>query len=201
MAGRKPRESRDEQSGVTPLHGPRGGHKNPGTGRTSGIQPDGTWVPAYRGQRRPFAEGNDAAVTHGATSPAKIKPRAEAIINSVLEDPLMPGHLRSPAFRYALQAWAEAEAASSLLYDWIAEQSIETLVFPRLGATRAPIELWQTMAKTAATLRGKLGLDPASYSKISKNLGLEKKAAEDGLTLLATAGAAIVAARAEITAG
>jgi len=199
VAGRRQGKSRDEEAGVTPLHGrpPRGTAK----GTPSGIGPDGVWHPAVPGQRPPFAPGNTINLTHGATCPAKIRPRAEEIVRSVLEDALMPDHLRSPAFRFALQAWAEAEAAAAMLYDWICEQSIETLVFPRLGATKAPVELWQTMAKTAMTLRGKLGLDPASYARISKDLGIAENASENQLRGAAQRGALIVARRAAIGEG
>lgn len=34
--------------------------------RASGIEIDGTWLPAFAGQRRPFGLGNQAAQKHGA---------------------------------------------------------------------------------------------------------------------------------------
>jgi hypothetical protein len=51
----------------------------------SGIQPDGSFVPAFEGQREPVTPGNAASVTHGAYTALRLKPRAAEIAQLLRE--------------------------------------------------------------------------------------------------------------------
>ena len=191
MAGRKPRVPRDEQAGVTPLHGPRHG---------SGIQADGTWVPEFPGQKPPFAKGNRLSVRSGAQGRDAVE-RAAMLMNQVIADPDMPAHLKSPAFSFSLQGWARVQAAADLYYEYAMALDPEEGSTARRIAGKAPLEIWLQMEKTAATMRKALGMDPTSYAKIMKDLGLQRKSADEMLKALAGTGAQIVARRRELGAG
>ena len=176
------------------------GHRPPPAG--SGIRADGTWVPQFDGQGEPFPEGEDhPSFTHGAYSDAEIAPRARALAQSVLEDAAMPDHLRSPAFQYAVQAWSRMEIASQLLLEYISGQGIGAMVTPRMGGTKTPMEQWKSFEMAAARMRSDLGISPASYARLAKDLGIAQKASEDGLERLAGHGAEIVGRRREIGPG
>jgi len=58
---------------------------------------------------------------HGARSDRVVLPRAEAIEAALLEDPGVPDHLRSPAFRPAVRGWAKAEAIEERLFAHVEE--------------------------------------------------------------------------------
>ena len=193
MAGRRPRAPRDEQAGVTPLHGPR----------RSGLSDDGvTFVPQFPGQRPPFTLGNEAAVQHGGASRRAVV-LARSLVNAVLEDPDMPQHLRSPAFRHSLEAWARLQTMADMIFPWMADLEIDEMTAPqgRIGNGKSRLELYLIAEKSAATARARLGLDPVSYAKIKKDLGIAANASEDALAKLAKAGAQITARRAELEAG
>ena len=68
----------------------------------SGLDEQGRWTPTFPRQRPPFAEGNTAALTHGATSETRIRPVARNHRRRVLRqlglragelDPLARGYL------------------------------------------------------------------------------------------------------------
>ena len=107
----------------------------------------------------------------------------------------------SPAFRSAVLAWGRAEAVASLLFDWLALQDIDGLITPRLAATKAPVDTWRSLEAHAANLRSKLGIDPVSYARIAKDLGIAQKASEDALERLAGKGAEITSRRLELEGG
>lgn len=137
-------------------------------------------------------------------SPARIKVLAQAIILRVLENPAMPDHLRSPLFRPSLDAWARTEAGLQMIYDWMSDQIEQggtgAMMVPPMPGTKAPMETWMLLERSAATLRSKLGMDPVSYAKIARDLGLGSKNEQDRLERMAEQGAGIVA-RAELESG
>ena len=170
MAGRRPRPARDG-SPLAPSKSVK--QLRPRRGPASGSWIDGEWVPepetrAYRddgfqpGEDPPnaFDEENDFATVHGAHSERALAPRALAFVTSMLEDAASPEHLRSPAFRSAVLAWGRAEAAASLLFDYISGMEMEGLITPRLAATKAPVDTWRSLEAHAAGMRSKLGIDP-----------------------------------------
>jgi hypothetical protein len=134
-------------------------------------------------------------MVHGAYSDRVAGARAEVLMTSVLEDAECPDHLRSPMFRFTLGAWCRAESVASVLYEYIMTLSTEEMMTPRLAGTRAPVDLWKAADAHAANLRSKLGLDPVSYARIAKDLGIASKASEDALGRLAETGKGIVERR------
>jgi len=203
MAGRKPKTPAHK---VTPL---RGRAARPRQLPQAGYWADGEWYePGDESRRDGFDPGNSVFegednpnFTHGAKSGVTVAERAAKLLTSALEDGTMPDHLRSPAFRSAVQAWAEAEAVASLLFDWLNGKDVEESVRPPLAATKAPVDLWRSAHSHAANLRSKLGIDPVSFARIRADLGLNHKANEDALEKLSGTGAAIVARRLELEGG
>ena len=215
MSGRRPRRTRDEQSNVTPLHGERvralPGQSRPGTERVrgpgrpglSGIGEDGVWRPVNPTQRPPFQPGHDprrdkaaeASTTHGAKTPAKVEEKAREIQAGALGNPAWPDHLRSPMFGPAVWAWAKAEAAEDMIWSYICDQGLEMAMTLKPGASRALMDIWMAAHTRAGNARKDLGLTPASYAKIVKDLGLQEKATEAALQGLAATGASITARR------
>ena len=179
---------RDDETGVTPLRGQR-----PGEAWEAKPPRGYSWPP--------FQDGNAAARVHGARSEREIGPRAVEIMTALLEDPAQPDHVRSPVFRHHVWAWARAESVAGLLFDYLAGLSFDEMVTPRLAATRSPVDLWKVADGHAGRLRSSLGLDPAGYAKIRRDLGLSQRASEEALEQLSAAGAAIVAKRRELGAG
>ena len=191
MAGRKQRRTRDEEAGVTPLHGRR----------PSGLREDGTFEPAFAGQRPPFAPGNKAAMTHGAHTEDELSPLAQQILTRLLEDPRMPDHVRSPMFLMEGAAWGRAEAAAALLWNHVAAMGIDAATRLDPGRVRSLLDMWIAAEKLAGRGRDKMGLNPSGYAKIRKDLGIAAKAGEDALESMASRGAEITARRLEIEAG
>lgn len=200
MAGRKPRKPLDEQQGnVTPLQGRRPGPRSRQPSARHGDT--GDWTEAFESQRPPFGKGHIINQVHGARNNRDVAVRARAILNEAVDNEAMPDHLRSVPFRAAVEAWARTEAMASLIWDYLVGLDPEDMMTARLGGTKSPVDLWQILENRAATMRGRLGLDPVSYAKIMKDLGLTEKRIEDGLARLAGKGAEIVSKRGEIESG
>lgn len=130
------------------------------------------WTPAFAGQRRPFAPGNQAALHHGAWSPGVVEPIADRLLaDAVAEVP----YLAEPRYGPALRAWARAEAQAQLISTYLEERG----VLDDEGSPR-PAEAALHRAETrAATRRNELGLTPASAARIGRDLA----AARGGLDL------------------
>lgn len=150
-------------------------------------------APAFEGQRPPFEPGNDAALVHGARSERYVGPLAARIAQELLEDANSPDHLREPLFAASVQAWARAEAMVTLLWRSLDGQDIEAGLAAvsttdetettvkgtttRKGTIRSlpsvidQLRRWET---TAAGLRSKLGLDPASAARVGRDLALTR---------------------------
>lgn len=202
MAGRKQQRTRDEQAGVTPLHGRRpGGRSGPHGQRSSGLREDGTFEPEFEGQREPFRPGNKAALVHGARDEDSLRPLAQQIFTRLLEDPQMPDHVRSAAFVMEGAAWSRAEAAAALIWDHVASMGVDAATRLDPGRARSLLDIWIAAEKLAGRGRDKMGLNPSAYAKISKDLGIAAKAGEDALESMASRGAQITATRLEIEGG
>lgn len=191
MAGRRPRKTPDEQAGTDPLK-PRPAHQ---------FQPGNRPANAFAPGNRISATGN---LSHGMHSKMAIKDRADHILLAMLEDPRCPDHLHTPAFAPALMAWSRAEAVASLAYDWMNdlwEAEGPAAIFTMHSVTgRTPSEVWKGHEAFASSLRAKLGMDPVSYARISRDLGLASAATEDRLARMADAGKQVTAERLGITA-
>lgn len=132
------------------------------------------WVPEFPGQRPPFAEGNEMAVKHGATSPRKVDPVAQALAVELLADGSVE-YLRAPRYASAVQAWALAEAKCALISAWVDGMPIERAAESKQGQT-SPLELLRKWEATAQTHRSRLGLDPVSAARLGKDLAQTKQA-------------------------
>jgi hypothetical protein len=192
--------TRDEQTGVTPLTGAERTRRwrerrrqDPqdataaADGEVTGVR-KGTGTPARGYSWPPFQPGHTVNLVHGARCEKMIAPRAQALETAVMESAEFPDLVRSPVFRMSLTAWTRAEAVASLLYEYIAGLEPGEMMTPRLAGTRAPVDLWRTAESHAAKLRGELGLTPTGYAKISRDLGLAGRAADEALERMASAG-------------
>lgn len=141
----------------------------------SGLAADGSWVPAFPGQRPPFELGNELgfelgnelSLHHGAYSPRRVDPRAAELVEGILADPEL-GYLAQPRFRAAVWSWARAEARVQLLEGWLSDHDStgvdgEGGVLPVLAALRQ----WSV---TASNLLGRLGLDPSSAAALGRDV-------------------------------
>lgn len=223
MAGRKPYKGRDERSGVSPMHGmpparsapplpdpPAAGERWPPRKETirPGIGKD--WPKGERG-RVVFPAGHNLGETHGTSlsSPRnreRIEVRAQEIMAAILEDPLMPGYMRTRISHDALEDYAWAQAIKELVRAWFAgivdsADDLTVMMLPQLPGTRPPIETMMTADSRSAYHRQRLGLDPLSHAKLRKDLGLDRQAVKDDLARAAAAGAEIVARQQELLPG
>ncbi|WP_059387263.1 hypothetical protein, partial [Arthrobacter sp. Hiyo1] len=132
------------------------------------------WVPEFEGQRPPFAEGNELAVKHGAKSPRKVDPIAQALVSELLADASLD-YLRAPRYAAAVQAWAKAEAKSALITEWVDSMPIEMAAESKQGQT-SPLELLRKWETTAQNHRSRLGLDPLSAARLGKDVAQARQA-------------------------
>lgn len=114
-----------------------------------------------------FGPGNTAALVHGVRSEAVFSPVAEAIAAETLVS--APEFLGDPSFRFALRAWAEAEAQVLLYESWMGQLPLEAR-YSAKGAQQPPVGMWAALSKHAAGLRTRLGLDPVSRVRIGASL-------------------------------
>jgi len=154
--------------------------------RSSGLDGDGTWAPAFPGQRRPFTSGHRLSMTHGARSERTWRPIADRIEAELLAGP-MPGYLRDVGYRPLVRRLAEAYAKERLLGAWLAETGIQEAMTAadlaewQPGAARrgammqrrlhAATGEWLRIGREASRLAGQLGLTPASCHDLGLPLG------------------------------
>lgn len=144
--------------------------------------------------------GSELHLKHGAGDlqhPNRPPPKRVLILAQQFADAFLDGYcppqLEMPQFLPAVEAWARSEARVRLLNDWIDGMSIEEMTSPpeRKGASAAvkvPVELLMQAENQAAKRRKDLGLDPASWASIQKDLGIAGRAADDAVARLAEKG-------------
>lgn len=195
MAGRRPRQTRDEQAGVSPLKPRRG----PEPGNVSGNAVPGSQGGHKFGEGNTASKGNTSTFTHGMYSRRAVEARARQIIAALMEDGLTPEHVRHPMFTLHVGALSRIEAAASLGYEYwmdVLDTEGPAAVFGmKEGVPRALIEVWAGLEQKASRLRADMGLTPAGYAKISRDLGIAASATEDRLAAAAREGHAIAARR------
>jgi hypothetical protein len=91
----------------------------------SGVSGDGAWSPAFRGQRPPFAPGNQFAVVSGYTSPARILPLAGQVRERLLDSSDCPPWLSDESYQPLLDAWAFATGQAMLLRQYVSDHPLE----------------------------------------------------------------------------
>lgn len=115
---------------------------------------------------------------------------------ALLADPRLPEHLRSALFQPAVRSWARAQAMEEFAFDWAAGKPDPDEMFElKPGVMRSPSEIWKGMDGHAARARARLGMDPVSYARIAKDLGLAERAVRAGLEEMAAEGGRIMERR------
>ena len=142
--------------------------------------------PAH-GTRPPFEKGNLLARKHGAFSRRTVDPVAEEVIAEAVE---VAPYLDRPEFRPALEAWARSEAACRLVDEWIQANGL----FDEDGKETMSIGSLISLERLAKDQRAALGLDPASRTRIEKDLAIVRGSRGD-LEALAARGRAALEAR------
>ena len=164
--------------------------------------PDGKHE-AYRWE--PFGKGNTAAMTHGAGPidrpgrlPAPREREAMDLLARFLGDrESVPEWLCWPQFRPQVEAWARWETKVKALAEYLESMPLEDQMQPTTtGGHITPLEMWMAVEKGAQSARDKLGLTPAAWAKIRRDLGLARRAEEDSLAKLGEQGAQIRRSRA-----
>jgi hypothetical protein len=128
-------------------------------------------VPAFPGQRPPFKPGHELSIQHGAWSPRKVDPLAQEVVAMVLADPAN-GHAAQPRHRFALWAFARAEAQCQLLTEYLmkagedADNGLGDLDSDRV---RTAYLLLHRAEARATTQRTRLGLDPLSAARLGRD--------------------------------
>lgn len=148
------------------------------------------WQPAFPGQRPPFAPGNQLAARHGAYSPVVVEPVAAALLAEVFADPAL-GYLDQPAYAPVVRSWATAQARCELFGTWLFEQPIEQQIVPARNGTKAPLDVWLSMVRTATALADRIGLTPLSRAKLGRDVTAAQVQA--GIAHLQQTGADLVA--------
>jgi hypothetical protein len=183
---------------------------------------NGGWIPEFPGQRPPFPPGHEITMIDGHRSERRVGPLAAQIVQDLLADPDIPGHLREPLFQASVQAWAHSEAVCALLRRWLADQDItagleattttdeeeetrtrgKTTRTTRKGNARSIPSVLETLRRyetLAMNQRRQLGLDPASAARVGRDLAVARRL-DIGATPLDEALAEIQRRR-ELTAG
>jgi hypothetical protein len=132
------------------------------------------WVPEFPGQRPPFAPGNSLAVTHGASSPARVDPIAQRYVDELLTDE-GTRYLQAPRFQSALWHWAQAQAKVQLLTEWVDGMTLQQAADSARGQT-SPLELLRKWMATSQTWAARLGLDPLSAARLGKDVAQGRQA-------------------------
>ncbi len=112
---------------------------------------------------------NTLALVHGARSSRVIDPVAAELVSDVLADPTT-SYLSQPRYSAALQAWSRHEARVLVLVAALERRGIE-------DADGNPSPWLAALAKAegaAARARSDLGLSPASYARLGRDVAAAK---------------------------
>jgi hypothetical protein len=139
---------------VTRLPSQGQGHGGPAKGAGRGG--------AARGSRPPFEDGNLASVTHGAFSDRLVNADAEGYKAALYRE---APWLERDEFRGAVNAWAKAEVRARRFGD----HSEDVLLGADGNESGASVATGRWMDR-ARRLREDLGLTPASYARIQRDL-------------------------------
>lgn len=158
----------------------------------SGVSPDdGSWTPAFPGQRQPFRAGNTAGVVTGVNSPARVGELAAQVLAELLGGKDCPEHLRDGGgqYKFTLELWASSMAQCRMLRSWLDGQDVlaamtevtqgeETEVRPSMGSAKrsvtsrrvaSVIDQLHKCEVRAGNLSARLGLDPLARVRMGKD--------------------------------
>lgn len=153
-------------------------------------------------------------MTHGARSPRRVLPLRDEIKRRLLADAGTPGYVREAKFAHALDSWATAEAVLRLLTEALSEAGIEVGAAEvtetaeestekggrgsrrsRQERSTALLDNFHRATTRAANARKELGLSPASYAGIARDVGYTFRVQEDAITRLGESGREIMRRR------
>lgn len=135
----------------------------------------------------PFEPGNEAAVTHGAHSPRKVRPVADQLKRElVAAAPWAMG----PTFAAVVEAWAVAEAQCRLLREWLDEVGI----LDDAGEPRGALKALSQAESRADRARTQLGLSPAAWASLHRAMTTGPDGTSGALEALVAQGRAMLTA-------
>lgn len=137
----------------------------------------------------PFEKGHELSLRHGAYSPRLVNPVAQALVDGALADDDL-AFLRAPCHRFALNAWARAEARVQLLTAYLEKMgSVEEAITDReeseseevhsKGRSKriskskrvaAALEMLDRAETRAEKTRTRLGMDPLSRARLGRDV-------------------------------
>lgn len=148
----------------------------------SGVQADGSWVPAFPGQRPPFELGHTLTVKHGAYSARLIRAEADA-----LRAELAMAHAPWLAELDGVEVdrWLHAEAVCRVLSGWLEENGH----IDGSGRPREASSLLLRWERLAADRRKSLGVTPMSRADMKTTAAVGAAAEQQARAALARRGA------------
>lgn len=185
---------------LVPVPKPRRRLRNPGSGKAP-VNTPASGMPASRrpalGDALRFGEpGNELGLKHGAgnlSHPETISARgiavAEGIARVLLESDYCPEQLRWPVFAAQVESWSRREAQAKLIYDYMTAMDVAERLAPVAPGSQVTVmDQWVKVEAAAERARKELGLTPASYAKIQRDLGIADRLADDKVARLGEAG-------------
>lgn len=124
------------------------------------------WIPAFPGQRPPFAPGNEwraepgneKALKHGVNSTRRVEPIAREIVKELRAIPEFDW-LRAGRFKDLLWAYARQVARRELMEAYLATLTMEQ-ASDSTGGKVSPMELSRQLGVREANLAERLGILP-----------------------------------------
>lgn len=153
-------------------------------------QEQAEWVPAFPGQRPPFAPGNtlgqrfapghEVTLRHGAYSPRCIDDRAQEVAEQLLADDGV-AFLREPAYRAALWRYAQRQARADLLHAFLLEHGEDCQGCRKCEGLE---KRWREFDTAADKASQRLGLDPLSRARLGRDVAAATVDAASFLTAM-----------------
>lgn len=126
-------------------------------------------VDDQRDEKGRAAAGNEIGVTHGAHSERKVSPRRQTALDNLGET---APWVQRPEFADAAEALADTQARAELVADWLDEHG---LIDPYEEKPRWAVQTLIKLRRLEMDQRAALGLTPASYSKVARDLAAAER--------------------------
>jgi hypothetical protein len=138
---------------------------------SDGVQPDGSWVPQFEGQRPPFARGNELELVHGGRAVVSNLPEATRLAELLREH--VPGYSEGDAPLLELYALCLCRVAS--MERWLAEHEADDPEPYNIDRVRQELRHQTTAARRLAD---DLGLSPKSRASMMGDLAAARAASD-----------------------
>jgi hypothetical protein len=145
----------------------------------------------------PLQPGHELKLTHGAGGRGHLPTSriswevANNIAATLMASPDCPSQLHMPQFAAQVQSWSRLEAKVKLLHNYLETMTAEDQITPRKAGGETPMSVYLAAERAAERARDKLGLTPASWAKIQKDLGIAEMGQAHRLAEMGAKGAAI----------